>query len=93
MLRHRNNITSICIFIVLVLPYSNIGFVKSSSDSPLSIELELVSKTDTGGDASFVQVMNNIAYVSDMDANQIKIFDVSDTGNLEFLSEYRGDSR
>lgn len=87
MLRNKNNRISICIIILLVLPIANIGFVKSSSVLVLPIELVLVSKTDTGGDAYDVWVDENfeLAYVT-CGYGGLRIFDISNPERPVLLS-------
>lgn len=78
MLSQRNNEIAICVLIIFVLPFSIVNNVKSSGLIQ-AVELELISETDTGGDAFDVWVDEtlDIAYVT-CGFYGFRIFDISD---------------
>ena len=74
------------VFIIIISSITAVIFLQNGVNH---IKLSEISQIDTGGDAVDVEVHYNIAYVSDMTSNCLKIINVSDPSNPELLSTFQ----
>lgn len=77
-------IVLLSIMLTLGLVYANTG--SDTNPQPALIE---VGRIDTGGNAFYVQVSDNICVVSEVSYKGLKFYDVSDPASIKLLGTYK----
>jgi hypothetical protein len=77
------------ILVLSILLSIGLASVHSVSDTQLQPELLEIGRIDTGGNAFYLQINNNICVISEGSFNGLKFYDVTDPSSIKLLGTYK----